>query len=1153
MFKYLSKKRSLPWIVGLSLLVIVVCLWYRLWTGAQVLTRQFIAQEVLEITETFNRQLSTRVSILERMSRHWQVHQRIYGVLSQQDWQHDAQSYYENYPGYGAIAHINTQGKADWTIPKNIQLSRDFFRESLNNLFIGKDAAAIIKLVTADIKGVNPSQNSNKLPEQKSGEISREISKNSSEKLLKKQILHQDLAIFVPLGELGDRQEEILVGVLKIPDFFDHIFKSPIVKGVGIQVFFNNQEIYHHPNPSISSFINESGNESSNQSRNQSRNQFVNQSSNQANNQANNQVNNQGLRNQTSISFKSNLYDTEWQVYLSFPKRFGQQGGVFLPWIILFGGIILAIGLGGLIYLAQTAYQKTQKISQINHDLQIEIQQRQLAELDLRKQQEVLQAVFEHIPIMLALYDNQGVVQQVNPELVQVMGWSLEDYRELDVLAIAYPDPILYQQIMAHMIGATGQWLDVVAITKHGQTIDTSWVNILLSNGNRLGIGQDITERKRLEKLLLQKIQQEKALRKVVGSIRNSLDLNQTFTTAATAIAHLLTTDRADIVEYRPQEGFWLTVASYRHELTMADTLGSKIPDQDNTVAARLKKLEVVRLGDAVQAEDEINRELARSFPGAWLLIPLHVRGVVWGSLSLARHTRLNSWSDLDEELAISVAEQLAIAIQQSQLHQQLQAFNTSLERQVHLHTLELQRALSFEATLKRITDKVRDSLDQNQILQTVVKELLETLEVDCCNAVLYNNPAKGSVNSNLENSNPVNALANPLTNGLTNSLTNSSYGLTPNLDRSHTPLQFQATIAYEATQVGVSSHFGNNLFMADLPDIYHQLQQGQYTAFCLLNSSFIRHDFAMLTCPIIDDHGLLGDLWLFKPPLSSFGEMEIRLLEQVANQCAIAIRQAQLYQAAQKQVTELERLNFLKDDFLSTISHELRTPISSIKIATDMIEILIDNLGGFQGDLKVLETYIQILHGESQREEKLINDLLDLTRLESGTEPLSLTPIKLQYWIPYITDTFVERAKSQQQQLFIEIPPDFPEITTDVSILERIIVELLNNACKYTPAGEFILFTATIEQFSSQEQPHVQISVVNSGVEIPSEELERIFDKFYRIPNRDPWRYGGTGLGLALVRRLAQYLGATIEVESDFGRTCFTVDLGKLYPEEPE
>jgi len=90
----------------------------------------------------------------------------------------------------------------------------------------------------------------------------------------------------------------------------------------------------------------------------------------------------------------------------------------------------------------------------------------------------------------------------------------------------------------------------------------------------------------------------------------------------------------------------------------------------------------------------------------------------------------------------------------------------------------------------------------------------------------------------------------------------------------------------------------------------------------------------------------------------------------------------------------------------------------------------------------------------------------------------------------------------------------------------------------------------ASIEQFSPQDQPHVRISVVNSGVEISSEELERIFDKFYRIPNRDPWRYGGTGLGLALVRRLAQYLGATIEVESNFGQTCFTVDLGNLSPE---
>jgi PAS domain S-box-containing protein len=803
----------------------------------------------------------------------------------------------------------------------------------------------------------------------------------------------------------------------------------------------------------------------------------------------------------------------QWQVFLQFPTSSIQQRGYFLPWIVLLGGIILSIVFGVLIYFAQTNYRKTQQISRINQNLQEEIQQRELIEIDLRKQQEILQTVFDHIPVMLAFYDRQGQVQWINQELERAIGWSVADYQHHDAFKISYPDPQDQQRITTHMMAATGQWLDVVTKTKAGEAIATSWTNITLSDGNYVGIGQDITDRKQTEKLLLQRIQQKRALSRVVAMIRDSLDLHQVFATTP-EIAHLLTTDRADIVEYRPQEALWLTVAAYRHDLATPDTLGTKIPDQGNNIAAQLKELKVVRLGNAADADDDINQELARSFPGAWLLIPLHFQGVVWGSLTLARHQRLDSWSDRDEEIAISVADQLSIAIHQAQLHQELQHFTVNLERQIHLRTLELQRALSFEATLKRITDKVRDSLDQNQILQTVVEELLAALEVDCCNTVLY-----------------------------------SSDRLT-------------ATITQVATQTGISSHLNQVLQASEFPDIHPYLDQGEYISFCQLKPQAFRDHAAIFACPIIDDHGLLGELWLFKPTFSSFGGMEIRLVEQVANQCAIAIRQSQLYQSAQQQVTELEKLNLLKDDFLKTISHELRTPISSIKIATEMLEILIDQSGGFQDKLQGMEPYFMILRDESTKEEKLINDLLYLTCLESGNEPLDLTPIQLQYWIPYIADNFLERTSSQQQELHMEIPPDFPEFITDVSILERIIVELLNNACKYTPAGEIISLTARLGQ--SQPQPtdiatlpedlktkptanHLRISVMNSGVEIPEEEQERIFDRFYRIPNRDPWRYGGTGLGLALAKKLAQYLGATIEVASNQGQTCFTIDLGEM------
>jgi signal transduction histidine kinase len=158
------------------------------------------------------------------------------------------------------------------------------------------------------------------------------------------------------------------------------------------------------------------------------------------------------------------------------------------------------------------------------------------------------------------------------------------------------------------------------------------------------------------------------------------------------------------------------------------------------------------------------------------------------------------------------------------------------------------------------------------------------------------------------------------------------------------------------------------------------------------------------------------------------------------------------------------------------------------------------------------------------------------LSRLDAGTEPLILTTIDPQAWILSIIEAFVERATTQQQNLEVHIPSNLPALTTDLSDLERILTELLNNACKYTPPE------GTITVSAQATTRTLQLKVSNSGVEIPERELTHIFDKFYRIPNHDPWKHGGTGLGLALVKKLVEHLKGTIQVESSNGQTTFLV-----------
>jgi len=180
---------------------------------------------------------------------------------------------------------------------------------------------------------------------------------------------------------------------------------------------------------------------------------------------------------------------------------------------------------------------------------------------------------------------------------------------------------------------------------------------------------------------------------------------------------------------------------------------------------------------------------------------------------------------------------------------------------------------------------------------------------------------------------------------------------------------------------------------------------------------------------------------------------------------------------------------------------------------------------------------YFQILDYECDRELQLVDDLLELQVLESGV-PLSKTEdVFLSEWIDVLVDSFQGQMKSRQLQLQLLMSDRLPSIRSNPDALRRILSELLHNACKYTPPNEQVI----IKVF---EKDGIELEVTNSGVEIPSDSLCQIFDRFYRVTSIDRWKQGGTGLGLAIVKKLVECLGGTIKVVSAEMRTTFSVSL---------
>jgi PAS domain S-box-containing protein len=251
--------------------------------------------------------------------------------------------------------------------------------------------------------------------------------------------------------------------------------------------------------------------------------------------------------------------------------------------------------------------------------------------------------------------------------------------------------------------------------------------------------------------------------------------------------------------------------------------------------------------------------------------------------------------------------------------------------------------------------------------------------------------------------------------------------------------------------------------------------------------------------------------------------------------------------QAMAQPVDDLHRLNRLKETFLATISHELRTPLSNTQLATRMLSVVLEQFGMLaresESSSTALNRYIKILQEQSEREVRLVNDLLELQRLNAETYPVDLTLVQLQHWMPHMIEPFIDQAQTQQKKLQVEIAANLPTFQTDTHVLTRIVSELLQNACKYTPPNADIRITVEMLQLQTS-LPHVHIEVCNSGVEIAADELSRVFDPFYRIPQRDCWGQGGTGLGLALVKKFAMHLGGSVVANSQDNQTCFSVYL---------
>ncbi|HXV44771.1 MAG TPA: HAMP domain-containing sensor histidine kinase, partial [Anaerolineae bacterium] len=285
-----------------------------------------------------------------------------------------------------------------------------------------------------------------------------------------------------------------------------------------------------------------------------------------------------------------------------------------------------------------------------------------------------------------------------------------------------------------------------------------------------------------------------------------------------------------------------------------------------------------------------------------------------------------------------------------------------------------------------------------------------------------------------------------------------------------------------------------------------------------------------VIATPLKSKESNLGALILARSQ-SNFAAGDANFLSVLAGQASIALENAHLFTEIQKAYEELKMLDHMKSEFINIAAHELRTPLAILMGYASMLE---EDLQGIQRD------YMSTIMRNSLRLTHLIDDMLSLQSLESGVVSLSKDPLNLPEAVQAAIDDLSLWADQKNLVIEVDIPADFPPMIADRQKFDLIVVNLINNAVKFTPVGGHITFTARVTGENT-----TTISVTNTGISIPKKELGRIFDRFYQVEKSLTREHGGIGLGLSIAKGMVNVCGGDIYAESEEGKsTTFTFTL---------
>ena len=280
----------------------------------------------------------------------------------------------------------------------------------------------------------------------------------------------------------------------------------------------------------------------------------------------------------------------------------------------------------------------------------------------------------------------------------------------------------------------------------------------------------------------------------------------------------------------------------------------------------------------------------------------------------------------------------------------------------------------------------------------------------------------------------------------------------------------------------------------------------------------------SLVAVPMLREDQIVGSLIVRRKRTGEFSEETLGVLETFASQSALALLNAQLYHELQEQSAELTVASQHKSEFLASMSHELRTPLNAV---LGFSEVLLERMFGDINERQ--EEYLRDIHSSGRHLLELLNEILDLSKVEAGRMELAYSTVELVPLLEHTASMLRERAGLHGIDLRVDVDPAASTVYADELRLKQVVLNLMTNAVKFTGDGGSVVVRAV------RGPAEIRITVTDTGIGVPEADRERIFESFQQ-GGRGAAREEGTGLGLTLSRRLVELLGGEMWVESEVG-----------------